>query len=79
MVLCVYTTALKPDIYTCRLENPRIAMAVALSKGFHHAVNFLGFSRQPKAPQELSVKGHNSAVSNTLTFCVKRLIFYFFS
>lgn len=38
---------------TCGLENPRVAQAVSLSKGFHHPVNLLGLSREAEAPQKL--------------------------
>lgn len=38
---------------TCGLENPRVAQAVALGKGLHHAVDLLGFSREAEAPEEL--------------------------
>lgn len=38
---------------TCGSEDTGVTEAVASSKGLHHAVNFLGFSRQPEAPQEL--------------------------
>lgn len=38
---------------TCGLENPRVAQAVALGKGFHHPINLLGFSREAEAPEEL--------------------------
>lgn len=38
---------------TCGLENPRVAQAVSLSKGFHHPVNLLGLSGEAEAPQKL--------------------------
>jgi hypothetical protein len=38
---------------TCGLENPRVAQTVSLSEGLHHPVNFLGLSREAKAPQKL--------------------------
>lgn len=34
-------------------EDVGIELAVTLSKRLHHAVNLLGFARQPEAPQEL--------------------------
>ena len=38
---------------TCGLENPGVAQAVALGKGFHHAVDLLGLSREAEAPEKL--------------------------
>lgn len=43
----------KHNKFTCGLENTRVTMAVALSEGFHHAVDLLGFSWQTETPQEL--------------------------
>lgn len=38
---------------TCGLEDPRVAQAVSLGKGFHHPVNLLGLSGEAKAPEKL--------------------------
>ena len=35
-------------------EDIRVELAISLGKCLHHPVNFLGFSRKPEAPQELS-------------------------
>jgi len=35
-------------------EYIRVELAISLSKSFHHSVDFLGFSRKPETPQELS-------------------------
>lgn len=58
---------------TCGLENTRVALAVALSERLHHAIDLLSFSRQPKTPQELSVRRHTPVVSKSLTSTVKTL------
>lgn len=39
---------------TGALEDARVAVAVSLSKGLHHSINLLGFTRQTETPQELS-------------------------
>lgn len=42
-----------PLSLTCGLEDAGVAQAVAGSERLHHAVDFLGLSGKPKAPQEL--------------------------
>lgn len=41
------------ELVTCGPEDSRVTEAVASSKGLHHAVNLLGLTWQPEAPQEL--------------------------
>lgn len=38
---------------TCGLEDPGVAQAVSLGKGFHHPVNLLGLSGEAEAPEKL--------------------------
>lgn len=38
---------------TCRLEDPRVALAVPRGERLHHTVNLLGFTWQTETPQEL--------------------------
>lgn len=38
---------------TCGLEDPGIAQAVSLGKGFHHPVDLLGLSGEAEAPEKL--------------------------
>lgn len=40
-------------LITCGPEDSGVTEAVASSEGLHHAVNLLGLTRQPEAPQEL--------------------------
>ena len=47
-------------VRTRGLEDPRVALAVALSEGLHHAVDLLSVTWQPEAPKELSVRGANT-------------------
>ena len=52
-------------VRTRGLEDPRVALAVALSKGLHHAVDLLSLTWQAEAPEELSVRGRTHTVRAT--------------
>lgn len=54
--LCVY--------FTSALEDTGVAVAVSLSKGFHHSVDLLSFTRQTETPQELSAENRSRFRSN---------------
>lgn len=63
------------DRCTCGLEDVGVAVAVASGKGLHHAVNLLGFSREPKAPQKLAEGGrgvHQARWSQTFVSSILR-------
>ncbi len=46
-------------VFTSALEDAGVAVAVSLSKGLHHSVNLLGFTRQTETPQELSAENRS--------------------
>ena len=43
----------REELVTCGPEDSGVTEAVASSEGLHHAVNLLGLTRQPEAPQEV--------------------------
>ena len=56
----------REELVTCGPEDSGVTEAVASSEGLHHAVNLLGLTRQPEAPQELPEGEDRSIV---LTSC----------